>query len=491
MKVLDEAFIQLSNIKALPLPDLAIKAKDIKAETASANTEITDAESIDIADTDIATTEIINIAVANTSGADKQVTTVPEKDVTPSTTANNTLPVEPQLITQETTALIEQPKDIQAIETKVTDTKITNTKATVPQVTSIAPVELIADAKPPKPTAKVTAEKKQTVAEAQTNLALTQVNSNQAVSTLSAKPISTEPEITQLTLAARTLAKLNIEPEPNIGAELNIESADINTPTETAPNTPSNSASQVLRATLNADDAIDEVTQKLIAAQQAPSNIKAITQQVVSQIAQPKPNNTEAAALTVQATPVVPEQTVSQQTQPKQAASKADEVVRQTVTPAIAAPAINAPTINAPATAQVVASKQNSQTNYNGLNLKLQLNSIVDLTQLAKMSVSQFYNQKSRLPKPSDNIDLPINDLKAHPLINDIYLSEQSDVIVKLAKYYGDDSQLTFTPSITNDVGLINWKCHANIDPSLLVGPGESPCSLTQSAAAPASTTKL
>jgi hypothetical protein len=97
------------------------------------------------------------------------------------------------------------------------------------------------------------------------------------------------------------------------------------------------------------------------------------------------------------------------------------------------------------------------------------------------MSVNQFYGFEARLPKPIDNIPLPVNDLKAHPLIKDIYLSEQSDVIVKLAPSFGEDSQLTFTPSVANNGGFINWKCSANIDPSLLTGPGESPCDLTKS----------
>ena len=345
------------------------------------------------------------------------------------------------------------------------------------QVTSAVPVELVAEAKSPEPT-NVVSDKKQLVEESQTNLALTSVNPSPAVSTLNEKPISTEPEITQLALA-----------ELDKGSELNIESVDIDATAEIAQNTPSNKASQVLRATLGADDAIDEVTQKLIAAQQAPSNINAITQQAVTQIAQSKANNAEMAALTAQSKAVVSEQ----------AASKTDEIAVQTVSTATKAPITKAPITKAPITAapaintdaRFVATKQEAQSHYNGLNLKLQLNSIVDLTQLAKMSVSQFYSDKSRLPKPADKIDLPINDLKAHPLISDIYLSEQSDVIVKLAKYYGDDSQLTFTPSIGNNDGLINWKCNANIDPSLLIGPGESPCSLTKRASAPVSNSKL
>jgi hypothetical protein len=476
MKALDQAFNQLSNIKAPPRPELAIKATNIEAPTDSTTA---DAERLDIADTNSVATDKVNIAAANistideqTTVADEQAATESEKATTQSEVANSILPSETQLIPQETAALIEQPKDIKAIDTKAIDTKALDSKAldskerdtqamNDSQVTSAVPVELVAEAKSPEPT-NVVSDKKQLVEESQTNLALTSVNPSPAVSTLNEKPISTEPEITQLALA-----------------DIDIESVDDNATTEIAQNTPSNKASKVLRVTLGADEAIDEVTQKLIAAQQAPSNINAITQQAVTQIAQPKANNAEMAALTAQSKSVVSEQ----------AASKTDEIAVQTVSTATKAPITAAPAINTDA--RFVATKQDVQSNYNGLNLKLQLNSIVDLSQLAKMSVSQFYSYKSRLPKPSDNIDLPINDLKAHPLIRDIYLSEQSDVVVKLAKYYGEDSQLIFTPSITNDGGLINWKCNANIDPSLLVGPGESPCSLTKSASAPVSNTKL
>ncbi|UCX05835.1 hypothetical protein [Shewanella glacialimarina] len=478
MKALDQAFTQLSNIKAPPRPELAIKATNIEAITDSKAADA-DAESLDIADTNSVATGKVNIAAANistideqTTVADEQTATEPEKATTQSEVANSILPSETQLITQETLALIEQPKDIKAIDTKAIDSKALDSKEidtqvmNDSQVTSAVPVELVAEAKSPEPT-NVVSDKKQLVEESQTNLALTSVNPSPAVSTLNEKPISTEPEVTQLALA-----------------DADIESVDDNATTEIAQNTPSNKASKVLRVTLGADEAIEEVTQKLIAAQQAPSNINAITQQAVTQIAQPKANNAEMAALTAQSKSVVSEQ----------AASKTDEIAVQTVSTATKAPITKAPITVAPeinTDARFVATKQDAQSNYNGLNLKLQLNSIVDLSQLAKMSVSQFYSYKSRLPKPSDNIDLPINDLKAHPLIRDIYLSEQSDVVVKLAKYYGEDSQLIFTPSITNDGGLINWKCNANIDPSLLVGPGESPCSLTKSAAAPASNTKL
>jgi hypothetical protein len=473
MKALDQAFNQLSNIKAPPRPELAIKATNIEAPTDSTTA---DAERLDIADTNSVATDKVNIAAANistideqTTVADEQAATESEKATTQSEVANSILPSETQLIPQETAALIEQPKDIKAIDTKAIDSKALDSKEidtqvmNDSQVTSAVPVELVAEAKSPEPT-NVVSDKKQLVEESQTNLALTSVNPSPAVSTLNEKPISTEPEITQLALA---------------DADIDIESVDDNATTEIAQNTPSNKASKVLRVTLGADEAIDEVTQKLIAAQQAPSNINAITQQAVTQIAQPKANNAEMAALTAQSKSVVSEQ----------AASKTDEIAVQTVSTATKAPITAAPAINTDA--RFVATKQDVQSNYNGLNLKLQLNSIVDLSQLAKMSVSQFYSYKSRLPKPSDNIDLPINDLKAHPLIRDIYLSEQSDVVVKLAKYYGEDSQLIFTPSITNDGGLINWKCNANIDPSLLVGPGESPCSLTKSASAPVSNTKL
>ncbi|WP_434930452.1 hypothetical protein ACRWQM_14580 [Shewanella sp. HL-SH5] len=482
MKALDQAFNQLSNIKAPPRPELAIKATKIEAPTDSTTV---DAESLDIADTNSVATDKVNIAAANistideqTTVADEQVATESEKATTQSQVANRILPSETQLIPQETAALIEQPKDIKAIDTKAIDTKALDSKErdtqamNDSQVTSAVPVELVVEAKKPVPT-KVASDKKQLVEESHTDLALTSVNPSPAVSTLNEKPISTEPEVTQLALA-----------------DADIESVDDNTATEIAQNTPSNKASQVLRVTLGADDAIDEVTQKLIAAQQAPSNINAIAKQAVTQISQPKANDAEIAAITAQSKSVVSEQ----------AASKPDEIVVQTVSTATKAPITAAPITAAPITAapaintdaRFVATKQDAQSNYNGLNLKLQLNSIVDLSQLAKMSVSQFYSDKSRLPKPSDKIDLPINDLKAHPLISDIFLSEQSDVVVKLAKYYGEDSQLTFTPSIgNNDGGLINWKCNANIDPSLLVGPGESPCSLTKSAAAPASNTKL
>lgn len=482
MKALDQAFTQLSNIKAPPRSELAIKATNIEAPT---DPTTVDAESLDIADTNSVATDKVNIAAANistideqTTVADEQVATEPEKAATQSQVANSILPSESQLIPQETVALIEQPINIKAIYTKALDTKALDSKErdtqamNDSQVTSAVPVELVAEAKSPEPT-NVVSDKKQLVEESQTNLALTSVNPSPAVSTLNEKPISTEPEITQLALA-----------ELDKGSELNIESVDIDATAEIAQNTPSNKASQVLRATLGADDAIDEVTQKLIAAQQAPSNINAITQQAVTQIAQSKANNAEMAALTAQSKSVVSEQ----------AASKTDEIAVQTVSTATKAPITKAPITAAPAIntdARFVATKQEAQSHYNGLNLKLQLNSIVDLTQLAKMSVSQFYSDKSRLPKPADKIDLPINDLKAHPLISDIYLSEQSDVIVKLAKYYGDDSQLTFTPSIGNNDGLINWKCNANIDPSLLIGPGESPCSLTKRASAPESNSKL
>ena len=482
MKALDQAFTQLSNIKAPPRSELAIKATNIEAPT---DPTTVDAESLDIADTNSVATDKVNIAAANistideqTTVADEQVATEPEKAATQSQVANSILPSESKLIPQETVALIEQPNDIKAIDTKALDSKALDSKErdtqamNDSQVTSAVPVELVAEAKSPEPT-NVVSDKKQLVEESQTNLALTSVNPSPAVSTLNEKPISTEPEITQLALA-----------ELDKGSELNIESVDIDATAEIAQNTPSNKASQVLRATLGADDAIDEVTQKLIAAQQAPSNINAITQQAVTQIAQSKANNAEMAALTAQSKAVVSEQ----------AASKTDEIAVQTVSTATKAPITKAPITAAPAIntdARFVATKQEAQSHYNGLNLKLQLNSIVDLTQLAKMSVSQFYSDKSRLPKPADKIDLPINDLKAHPLISDIYLSEQSDVIVKLAKYYGDDSQLTFTPSIGNNDGLINWKCNANIDPSLLIGPGESPCSLTKRASAPVSNSKL
>ncbi|WP_434952847.1 hypothetical protein ACRWQL_06735 [Shewanella sp. HL-SH4] len=482
MKALDQAFNQLSNIKAPPRPELAIKATNIEAPT---DATTVDAESLDIADTNSVATDKVNIAAANistrdelTTVADEQVATESEKATTQSQVANSILPSETQLIPQETAALIEQPKDTKAIDTKAIDTKALDSKALESkerdtqamndsQVTSAVPVELVVEAKKPVPT-KVASDKKQLVEESHTDLALTSVNPSPAVSTLNEKPISTEPEVTQLALA-----------------DADIESVDDNTATEIAQNTPSNKASQVLRVTLGADDAIDEVTQKLIAAQQAPSNINAIAKQAVTQISQPKVNDAEIAVITAQSKSVVSEQ----------AASKPDEIVVQTVSTATKAPITAVPIAAAPAIntdARFVATKQDAQSNYNGLNLKLQLNSIVDLSQLAKMSVSQFYSDKSRLPKPSDKIDLPINDLKAHPLISDIFLSEQSDVVVKLAKYYGEDSQLTFTPSIgNNDDGLINWKCNANIDPSLLVGPGESPCSLTKSAAAPASNTKL
>ncbi|WP_434928342.1 hypothetical protein [Shewanella sp. HL-SH2] len=476
MKALDQAFNQLSNIKAPPRPELAIKATNIEAPT---DPTTVDAESLDIADTNSVATDKVNIAAANistiderTTVADEQVATESEKATTQSQVANRILPSETQLIPQETAALIEQPKDIKAIDTKAIDTKALDSKErdtqamNDSQVTSAVPVELVVEAKKPVPT-KVASDKKQLVEESHTDLALTSINPSPAISTLNEKPISTEPEVTQLALA-----------------DADIESVDDNAATEIAQNTPSNKASQVLRVTLGADDAIDEVTQKLIAAQQAPSNINATAKQAVTQISQPKANDAEIAAITAQSKSVVSEQ----------AASKPDEIVVQTVSTVTKAPITKAP-IAAPAIntdARFVATKQDAQSNYNGLNLKLQLNSIVDLSQLAKMSVSQFYSDKSRLPKPSDKIDLPINDLKAHPLISDIFLSEQSDVVVKLAKYYGEDSQLTFTPSIgNNDGGLINWKCNANIDPSLLVGPGESPCSLTKSAAAPASNTKL
>ncbi|QIR15586.1 hypothetical protein [Shewanella aestuarii] len=223
--------------------------------------------------------------------------------------------------------------------------------------------------------------------EADAEIAITEkVTPEEAILTVGlAQPISTEPEPQALT----TKTPSPTDEPVTVATEIITDK----------------STTQVTRITLDSDDAIDEVTEKIIAAQQAP---------------------------------------------------------------------IQQPVIQQPAVQPV---------GFNGLNLKLQLNSIVDLSQLAKMSVNQFYGFEARLPKPADNIPLPVNDLKAHPLIKDIYLSEQSNVIVKLASSFGEDSELTFIPSVTTNGGFINWKCNTNIDPSLLTGPGESPCDLTKSAA--------
>ena len=228
--------------------------------------------------------------------------------------------------------------------------------------------------------------------------------------TIADKPISTEPEELAHALAIDSTEKISMVIEPNTALT-----------TETANNDRPQSGSQVLRVALEPGDTIDVVTEKIIAAQQAPQ-------------------------ISIQAN---------------------DDV-------------LPAPTENAI-----------TDSHYDGLNLKLQLNSIVDLSQLAKISISKFYTDQARLPKPADNIALPINELKAHPLISDIFLSEHSDVIVKLAKYYGQEAQLTFTPNITSDGQFIHWKCNANINPALLTGPGESPCPLSKSAALPAVNSKL
>ncbi|WP_394131949.1 hypothetical protein [Shewanella maritima] len=105
-----------------------------------------------------------------------------------------------------------------------------------------------------------------------------------------------------------------------------------------------------------------------------------------------------------------------------------------------------------------------------------QLAAIVELTQLAKMSVSEFYMQQSRLPTPDDQIVLPVNYFRAHPMITGIHLAENSELIVKLEDEFGMGTQVTLTPSISSTGSFVNWHCGTNVNPNIIARPNDSNC---------------
>ena len=439
-----QAFYQLANIKTLPSSNTILANNSVNEKTSADKAEAV--EAVEITDTEIAASKMPSTEVINNNAVESN-----EIEIDPVTEVLvvTAKPVETAKVNNE--AVVEGIENIQVADVievadnrlventaAVTITESPNTAVTLPeplvveetsiatignsQPISTAPIEPLMTEMPASVesslainTQKPTSNDKVSIAE----------NNYPLATTIAAKPISTEPEVLATTLVTNAAEK-----QPMLSADKTTLAVN-----EIASTLQTQSGPQVLRVALGNNDAIDEVTEKLIAAQQAPLTTNTVNAEIIQ---------APASVATVQT-----------------------------------ASSNNISTAKAPS------------ASFNGLNLKLQLNSIVDLSQLAKMSVSQFYTYQARLPKPADKIDLPINDLKAHPLISDIFLSEQSDVIVKLAKYYGEGSQLTFTPSIDNDGKLINWKCNANIDPALLTGPGESPCQLTKSAALPAVNTKL
>ena len=442
-----QAFYQLANIKTLPSSNTILANNSVNEKTSADKAEAVEAvEAVEITDTEIAASKMPSTEVINNNAVESN-----EIEIDPVTEVLvvTAKPVETAKVNNE--AVVEGIENIQVADVievadnrlventaAVTITESPNTAVTLPeplvveetsiatignsQPISTAPIEPLMTEMPASVesslainTQKPTSNDKVSIAE----------NNYPLATTIAAKPISTEPEVLATTLVTNAAEK-----QPMLSADKTTLAVN-----EIASTLQTQSGPQVLRVALGNNDAIDEVTEKLIAAQQAPLTTNTVNAEIIQ---------APASVATVQT-----------------------------------ASSNNISTAKAPS------------ASFNGLNLKLQLNSIVDLSQLAKMSVSQFYTYQARLPKPADKIDLPINDLKAHPLISDIFLSEQSDVIVKLAKYYGEGSQLTFTPSIDNDGKLINWKCNANIDPALLTGPGESPCQLTKSAALPAVNTKL
>ncbi|MDP5146898.1 hypothetical protein ORI98_10670 [Shewanella sp. ULN5] len=469
LTALKHAFGQLANIKDLPSSHTVLANDSVIEKTSADETEITEVAEIietsiaasnmssedvmnhnainsDVITSDVITSDVINSDVINIDP--EAVTPV---DIVTAKVVDVQVQVDEEIVKKAEIANVAENIEVANISLlEVTDTatlsespSAAQTVALVePQVVEEASIATVGNSRPIS-----TAPMEQWITETP---ALSEVNTQELPSngkvttkadiyspetTIAARPISTEPEV-----FADSSATSAAEKTPMVAAEKTTI-----TITETARSKQPQSGTQVLRVTLGSDDAIDEVTEKIIAAQQAPQSSSTAD------------DNINSAFVVAASKPAASTQTA----QTAQTATK-----------------INAPT---PA----------KGASYNGLNLKLQLNSIVDLSQLAKMSVADFYSYQARLPKPADKIDLPINDLKAHPLISDIFLSEQSDVVVKLAKYYGEGSQLTFTPSIASDGKFINWECNANIDPTLLTGPGESPCQLSKSAALPAVNTKL
>ncbi|MCT7942680.1 hypothetical protein [Shewanella holmiensis] len=458
LTALKHAFGQLANIKDLPSSHTVLANDSVIEKTSADKTEVAEIIETSIAasnmssedvmnhnaiNSDVITSDVINSDVINIDP--EAVTPV---DIVTAKVVDVQVQVDEEIVKKTEIANVAENIEVANISLlEVTDTatlsespSAAQTVALVePQVVEEASIATVGNSRPIS-----TAPMEQWITETP---ALSEVNTQELPSngkvttkadiyspetTIAARPISTEPEV-----FADSSATSAAEKTPMVAAEKTTI-----TITETARSKQPQSGTQVLRVTLGSDDAIDEVTEKIIAAQQAPQSSSTAD------------DNINSAFVVAASKPAASTQTT-------QTATK-----------------INAPT-------------PSKGASYNGLNLKLQLNSIVDLSQLAKMSVADFYSYQARLPKPADKIDLPINDLKAHPLISDIFLSEQSDVVVKLAKYYGEGSQLTFTPSIASDGKFINWKCNANIDPALLTGPGESPCQLSKSAALPAVNTKL
>ncbi|NKF50870.1 hypothetical protein G3R49_09890 [Shewanella sp. WXL01] len=124
------------------------------------------------------------------------------------------------------------------------------------------------------------------------------------------------------------------------------------------------------------------------------------------------------------------------------------------------------------------------EVNPNAIDMTEQLDAIVDMAELAKMSVSEFYLFKNRLPKPADKIVLPVNYFKAHPMVDSIYLSERSHLVVELADDFGSQKQITFVPNVSGNTSLIDWECDTNISSDMIAEPQGASCTISTANAA-------
>ncbi|MBR9728541.1 hypothetical protein ACFOD0_03645 [Shewanella intestini] len=152
-------------------------------------------------------------------------------------------------------------------------------------------------------------------------------------------------------------------------------------------------------------------------------------------------------------------------------------------------PFVFEPLTNQPMTTTVMAQKRAKPTidatnTNNQVDMTEQLSTIVEMAELAKMSVSEFYLFKNRLPKPEDNIVLPVNYFKAHPMVNSIYLSDNSHLVVELTDDFGQQTQIAFVPNISAQSNLIDWDCDTNIHPNLIANPTQSGCTMNTTTAA-------
>lgn len=86
-----------------------------------------------------------------------------------------------------------------------------------------------------------------------------------------------------------------------------------------------------------------------------------------------------------------------------------------------------------------------------------------------KNSVTSYYMLNGKLPGRLSDIDMDFSDdLTNSSLVKFYTLDEEGVIAVRLSEQFGNSAMLVFVPNVRDQVGMVQWKCHGNLNKSIL-----------------------